>query len=283
MSTKNDVVVKLALVFFVSLLSFAIGTFVGKKYSDNQYKLTMMEPSEHGSASREVASLHDETEVKSSTVSDDDIAKIAAEFADDENTDREPASKEVKHGADPHKETAEHDEEPAAAHPAAANSHDAPPAKAPASTTKETHAAKEVSGSKDTKAAMDAYAATKEASVAPSKAAQIVSGLKEAEKVAEVKKTAEAKLPKDVAQYSIGKFTLQIASMATEDEAKKKAETLKAKGYGAFYVPATVKGQTRFRVNVGLFTTEDEAKVYKTSFVEKNTDAKDSIVQKLAN
>ena len=44
MSQKTDNMIKLALVFFVTLLSFSIGTYVGKKYSDNQYKLSLLEP-----------------------------------------------------------------------------------------------------------------------------------------------------------------------------------------------------------------------------------------------
>ena len=42
--SKTDVVVKLILVFFISLLSFSIGTFVGKKFSDNQHKIAQLEP-----------------------------------------------------------------------------------------------------------------------------------------------------------------------------------------------------------------------------------------------
>ena len=54
MGSKTDVVVKLVLVFFISLLSFSIGTFVGKKYSDNQHQLAALEPATK--AQREVAS-----------------------------------------------------------------------------------------------------------------------------------------------------------------------------------------------------------------------------------
>ena len=47
MSQKTDKMLKLALVFFISLLSFSIGTFVGKKYSDNQHKLAELEPTKN--------------------------------------------------------------------------------------------------------------------------------------------------------------------------------------------------------------------------------------------
>lgn len=40
---KTDTMVKLILVFFVSLLSFSVGTFVGKQFSDSQHKLAALE------------------------------------------------------------------------------------------------------------------------------------------------------------------------------------------------------------------------------------------------
>ncbi len=77
-------------------------------------------------------------------------------------------------------------------------------------------------------------------------------------------------LPKAVAPQSIGKFTVQVASYKTEDEAKEFAEGLKTKGFSAFYVPAKIKSQTWYRVSVGLFTSQSEAmqhkaKLYKTA------------------
>jgi len=43
-SSGTDTVVKVVLIFFISLLSFSIGTFVGKKFSDNQHKMASLEP-----------------------------------------------------------------------------------------------------------------------------------------------------------------------------------------------------------------------------------------------
>lgn len=42
-SSGTDTVVKVVLIFFISLLSFSIGTFVGKKFSDNQHKMAALE------------------------------------------------------------------------------------------------------------------------------------------------------------------------------------------------------------------------------------------------
>lgn len=78
--SKTDVVVKLVLVFFVCLLSFSIGTFVGKKFSDNQHKIAKFEPE---AAERSVASEGDEK--SRAAMSDEEFAKLAEEFvADDE-------------------------------------------------------------------------------------------------------------------------------------------------------------------------------------------------------
>ena len=102
--SKTDVVVKLVLVFFIALLSFSIGTFVGKKFSDNQYKLAQLEPQdgaavaahgdEHEAAEgdRGIASISPEaTDMKpGKALSDDEIAKLAEEFVTDDAKEELP-------------------------------------------------------------------------------------------------------------------------------------------------------------------------------------------------
>ena len=44
MAMNTNRIIELTLVFFISLFSFSIGTFVGKKYSDNQHRLSQLEP-----------------------------------------------------------------------------------------------------------------------------------------------------------------------------------------------------------------------------------------------
>ena len=119
MSQKTDTMIKLALVFFVSLLSFSIGTYVGKKYSDNQHKLSLLEPKKettapktdefasdaaetdknHGLTEGEIAS----NEQKPAALTDSEVAKIAEEFAAEDTTTEEklvatvdPQEKELK-------------------------------------------------------------------------------------------------------------------------------------------------------------------------------------------
>ena len=75
---------------------------------------------------------------------------------------------------------------------------------------------------------------------------------------------------------------MQVASYATEDEARKHANELKEKGYSAFFVPAQVKGKSWYRVSVGLFTSENEAKEYKKEFMAKSK-IESAIIQKIAN
>lgn len=253
MSSKTDTVVKLAIVFFISLLSFSVGTFVGKKYSDNQHQLATLEPqkSTHGSE-REVASVngHEGTQ-KTGAMTDEEIAKLAEEFVADETTAPVAAEKEESaHGA------------PAHGAVAAAPSHgeSAHEEKAPATAKHEepSSVAKNIA-----------------AGHAPANNPTPV-----AKKTVTAEERLPSSLPKDVAQYSVGKFTVQIAAYASEAEAQKTASDLKNKGYSAFYVPANIKGQVWYRVSVGQFATQKEAQSYRAEFMSTSK-VPTAIVQKI--
>ncbi|MGE0633931.1 MAG: SPOR domain-containing protein [Pseudobdellovibrionaceae bacterium] len=240
-SAKTDTMVKLVLVFFISLLSFSIGTFVGKKFSDSQHKIAKLEPghsNEHEeSHDREVASVpNDHTEVKAeSHLSDDEIAKLAKEFVSEEEA------------------VGERTVEPAHAQEAVAHA-EAPTSVASKMTGASSHSTK--------------VAVHKEEHAEPKKTA------------AETR--IPSSLPQAVAPAASGKFTVQVASYSTETEAQKFASDLKGKGYSAFYIPAKVRGQNWYRVNVGLFSSQDEAQVYRAKLM---TEAKISaaIIQKITN
>lgn len=274
MTAKSDVLVKLVLVFFISLLSFSIGTFVGKKYSDNQHRLASLEPS--SSASREVASA--DASHGNPGVSDEDIAKLAEEFAMEEDTISEQMNTVAKgdhpdqaaHPAPSHPaEKADH--KPASttpAHPVAAPAHTPAPTPAPAKPAAVPQAATKV----DTH--VEPQDVAKKLTAGQSTASMV--------KAAQQETRIPSSLPKDVAQYSVGKFTVQIASFKSEDDARKRAEDLKSRGYGAFYFPANVKGETWYRVGVGLFPTEDDAKNYRREFSAKNN-ITDAVIQKIVN
>lgn len=259
--SKTDVVVKLVLVFFISLLSFSIGTFVGKKFSDNQHKISQLEPhgntdpsaaEETSQAERGVASISpDVVDVKpGQTLSDDEIAKLAEEFISDEETNEAPANHNEK-AADHNQAQSGHSE--AGRNPASTDKKD--------ETT--SHAATAHSPSAAAKKVAEGNAPAIEKTEPTSATSQIPSAL-----------------PKEVAASAAGKFTVQVAAYPKEDEAKSMASDLKGKGFSAFYVEANVKGQTWYRVNVGLFTTQKEAQSYKDDLLAR-AKVGSAIVQKI--
>ncbi len=261
--SKTDVVVKLVLVFFIALLSFSIGTFVGKKFSDNQHKLAQLEPGSGESSSagsdesRGLASVRPEsTDVKpEKALTDDEIAKLAEEFVTD---DEKPAGFEANKIND--KNVTDHTEarnERSSEHGSAA----APAAKAISASTG-AHAVAPAAPVA-TRAPSHA-AATARAPEMSKPAARILEG-KSAVVDNPVKPTSRipAALPKEVASSALGKYTVQIAAYNNEKEAQAMSGDLKSKGFSAFYVSANVKGQTWYRVSVGLFSTLKEAEAYK--------------------
>lgn len=231
MAGKSDVVVKLILVFFISLLSFSIGTFVGKKYSDNQHRLARLEPGSQ--TQRQVASTNDSGRGSGPAVSDEEIAKLAEEFAMEEESLKEETLPSV------------------------------PTSETPIATIE-----KKLEPLDQAKSLAETKAPTESKPVAPP---------------AQDKDTRiPSSLPPDVAQYSVGKFTVQIASYKSEEEAKKRADDMKLRGYGAFHFPAQVRGETWYRVGVGLFPTEEDAKNYRKEFSEKSK-LPDTVIQKIVN
>lgn len=260
MSSKTDSVVKLAIVFFISLLSFSVGTFVGKKYSDNQHQLAALEPqkSTH-SSEREVASVTAEAGgQKAGAMTDEEIAKLAEEFVADETT----APVAAEHGATPHEAVAGTDHKPKTeSDPHHAEKETAAPIEKTAPVTKH---------EEPSSAAKNIVAGKAPTAVEPTMAKKEVAP----------EHRIPSSLPKDVAQYSVGKFTVQIAAYADEAEAQKTASDLKNKGYSAFYIPANIKGKTWYRVSVGQFATQKEAQSYRAEFMStsKMTTA---IVQKI--
>ena len=250
---KTDTVVKLVLVFFIALLSFSIGTFVGKKFSDNQHKLAQLEPTSSDlaaeSADREIASISpDANAVKpNDALSDDEIAKLAEEFVADEE-----AAEGVLHdkGVD---------------------------------TNAVSKALKEEQGEHDESA--PAKAITSAAVASPSKVAERLAQDKPAVTAKEAKAPTNripAALPSELATSALGKYTVQIASYASEKEAQTRTADLKTQGFNSFYITATVKGKTWYRVGIGLFSTEKEAKAYKSDLLAR-TKVTSAIVQKITS
>lgn len=287
--SKTDVVVKLVLVFFIALLSFSIGTFVGKKFSDNQHKLAELEPGHKETAtaensenaeSRGVASVAPNAgEMKpDKALSDEEISKLAEEFITDDDKSGAPgklndkatgdhtqAKNEVGHEAESHAAPAAHGTAENAAHaPAGHAAPEAAHAVAPAPhASAETHAP----------AGKEVLAPA--ARMAEGGSAVVDNPTKTASRI-------PSSLPKEVASSAIGKYTVQVAAYTSEKEAQTRAADLKGKGFSAFYVSAKVKGQTYYRVSVGLFTTTKEADNYKKDLMAR-AKVDSAIVQKITS
>jgi cell division septation protein DedD len=269
-ASKLDTVVKLALISFVVVLSFAVGTYVGKKVSDADYRQAALE-NEYGTAEakRDVASVGKDAAEKSlpdpQAISDSEVAALREEFEKTEartpsasNPTQDAASKDT-HGAD-HVEDGYKKVGSTAA-----------PASAAASAT--TIAAKTSTG-----ATTDAKASAKTDAKVTEAADRVAKSLAPA-KDEKPKAKVNTELP-SVATSAIGKYTVQVASYATENEAKDQVTKLKDKGFGAFYVPADIKGQKWFRVSIGLFADQASAMDYRKQVLSSQA-VTTAIVQKI--
>lgn len=253
-SGSSETIIKLGLVFFISLLSFAIGTLVGSEYRDRQHKLSKMEPSEdHGDAHRSTASSEGVNKL-----SDEEIAKLSKEFM----TDDTPTTGKEAHGSAQNSGAAsESHENSSGPHGAQAS------AKAPAEFEEMNDDALE--------AAQALIEGREHPAADPSRK---VAAVESKPSAATTKKSNTSSLsqtlPKNAAQESVGKYTVQVGAFAKEDEAKSRAERLKQKGYSAFYVPGVVGGKTWYRVNVGTYSTLDEAKRANEKYTADNSGQK---------
>ncbi len=282
-SSKTDTLIKLALVFFISLLSFSIGTFVGKKFSDNQNRLSALE----GGHARQVAGIGNQ-DSKHDELTNDEFAKMAEEFVNDDVAPEKAESPTTVTKNEDHQEevkTEEHSEQ-TDGHAEQAKKEEQVPAKR--GEVSVAHNSKE--STKET-----AKEHTKEAAKLPQHAATKVSeGKNPLEEIPapppahkDTKATAVAppprlpsSLPAKVAQSPVGKYTVQVASYSAENEAQKMAADLKAKGFSSFYTSADAKGQTWYRVSVGLFSTQDEASKFKSKLMEE-TKISGAFIQKI--
>lgn len=104
MTMNTNRIIELALVFFISLFSFSIGTFVGKKYSDNQHRLALLEPNKKTEERQNIENAaHTEgtatTTAPESEITDADVAKMAEEFsAEGEENHGETTAAAAGHG-----------------------------------------------------------------------------------------------------------------------------------------------------------------------------------------
>lgn len=254
-SSRTDTIVKVMLVFFISLLSFSVGTFVGKQVSDSDHRRMALESEFQG---REVASEGEEgKDAKDGKVTDKEVENLAEEFVNKEKAEGEAKATETeateatkvadnKEGADGYK-TYSHGKE-----------------------HKEEKSEKIEKAEKPAKKVSKAEGEDVGEKLANNKAAS--------DGEAEQRKPSST-LPA-VANSAVGKFTVQVGSYATESEAEGQAKQLKNKGWAAFYVPANVSGKTWYRVMVGTFNNHNSAQAFRKDFM-KESGMKSALVQKI--
>jgi len=237
-SSASETFIKLGLVFFISLLSFAIGTLVGKEYSDRQYKLSRMEPADkHGGSQRDVASASSSGQ----KLTDEEIAKLSEEFMTDDTVE---AAKE-------------------------AFKDQVPPIASQTAPTPKTGDFEEMNDE-----ALEAAQALIDGKGAGTESRKLATTDSKVQTEPKKSSALARTMPKNAAQESVGKFTVQVGAFAQEAEAKARAEKLKQLGYSAFYIPGVVSGKTWYRVNIGTYGTIEEAKRANEKFSADNAGQK---------
>lgn len=275
-ASRMDTVVKLALVFIISLLSFSIGTFVGKQFSDQQHKTAMIEKEgqQRSTASIPTDSLDVAPE---NALTDADIASITEEFAHAEKDDidellaESPANNvdaEVVEDTTAKAETTEASIEDMVAEVEKENK--------PVATAKAEVVQKEMPKALPEKTAK----AEVKADTTSKTAEKIAKNETPAVKDRKVASRIPNSLPSTVAASTVGKYTVQIAAYQKEEEAKKHADKLTNQGYSAFYLDAKVKGNTWYRVNVGLFASKPKANVFRKQLM-KEANLKSALVKRI--
>ena len=296
MSQKTDNLIKLALVFFVSLLSFSIGTYVGKKYSDNQHKLALLEPkkdkedtlseksveefaTEHAKPAEKAdvpnthtAELTGSTETKPAALTDSEVAKIAEEFASEEENTEEKIVAKVENTAKP---VAKISATPKPVEKITlAKTVETPTEKQPINNTNVTPTEKKTL----TPAQAQLLAKAKETQAEKNEVAEsTVVKPTPSDNVETVREPASLPPKQEIVPIH---YTVQIGSFPTQTEAEQLTKSLQNKGYKTSFVPAKVNGQIWYRVNVGLFGTIREAQEYKKEFLEQ-TKLSSAIVQRV--
>ncbi len=225
-SSGADTVVKVVLVFFISLLSFSIGTFVGKKFSDNQHKMANLEPHKLNkeNLNQEIAgSLHRESQENESSqnlAATTEGEKSKNLMDEEELTEEQALALEEEMVGESHSKTKGH--------------------KAKSNNTKNESAQSENSR----------------------KLARMIAS--------------------EMAQKGIGKYTVQVASYSSQEEAEKRVKELKNLKFESFSTETTIKGHQWYRVNVGLFATIKEAQSQKTQLADQ-AKITNAIIQKISS
>ena len=271
MSQKTDNMIKLALVFFVTLLSFSIGTYVGKKYSDNQHKLSLLEPKK---TSPVIKTDEFATEIAPANLTPNTSESEVAEDQETLTQDQAEVTADATSSVDSQKPAALSDAEVAKIAEEFAAEDEVAEEKLVATINPPEKDLKTISD--ETLSANPLGKSIKKADVKPV-TQKLAQKNKVVEKPAEISIPASLNTKKDLSPIF---YTVQIGSYPTEAEAEKITRNLQDKGYKTSFVPADVNGQMWYRVNVGLFGSVKEAQEYKKEFLVK-TKLPSAIVQRV--
>jgi DedD protein len=246
-----NVVLKMMLIAFVSLLAFSSGVYFGKQLSDSDYQLKALESDFNHSTTR-LAENKDYELGPDDVIAEEEVAALSEKFVNSERETAKPAA-EVRRVASASDIIPDEELQPSKDH--SAKKHEA-------------HAAKP-----------DLSAVHKAAARVANNAAPV--DPKESAKAAAFEQSrVPNSLPKTVGASQDVEFTVQVASYPTMDAAKDRAGELVKQGYPAFPVEATVNGKTWYRVSVGSFKTLKEANDYRAQFL-KQTNLASAIVQRI--
>lgn len=259
----------LVLLLFVSLLAFSAGTYIGKKVSDSEHRRAQLEGEYQNVAMHSDEAQGQMAEATEDKLSDDEIASLTEEFVTKERSNGEMAQEE------PTREVASSEES------AGYKKYHSGDVQAPAPEETQSTEPKQMPASESQPMMASEKPAqapvAKEKPVMPA-ANRVAEGKAPAPDAKEERKPMSI-LP-SVSAAAVGKYTVQVASYADENEAKNHAANLKGKGWNAFYIPAEVQGKTWYRVSVGLFTTAKSATEFRKEF-QKESSVATAIVQKI--
>jgi cell division protein FtsN len=282
-SSKADTLVKAVLVLFISLLSFSVGTFVGKQVSDSDHRRMALEG--EYKADRQIASTDESSETSGDKITEKEVESLTEEFVNKEKS-REPAEAApaataeaaTPATAEPHADKAE---QPADKSGYQAYPHGKAHKVAGAQSQEPTEANAEVKSETKSQVETDSHkpVAHSHANEAARKTAEkVVAGKAPTDGKKEERKP-QSVLP-SVASSAIGKYSVQVASYADEGQAKNHAADLKGKGLTAFYLSANIHGHTWYRVMVGLFENMKSASDFRAQLMKDNG-VKSAFVQKI--
>lgn len=268
--TRMDTVVKLVLIFFIALLSFAVGTFVGKGVSDSEYREAALERGDY-KGFRETASVDEGHASKDphESLSEEEIKSLTEEFVNNEKAhEAHPENDHGKDHGERHAHSADHhgDQKAKETHKGGSKHKDG--YKKVSQDTPNQGKGKEANHKEKPKTQKEV-----------DKAVQRVAQNKAPMKDVKAKRGPDSSFPA-LAQSAVGKYTVQVASYPNEQEAKKHAATLKAQGVNAFYLPAMVKNQTWYRVSVGFYANYKSAVEARKKLL-KDTKISRAIVSKI--